>query len=94
MTNRKGYEKKVFVTSGIVVVFGRTDRHSKPTTNFSQGKYAEIRIKYLPNINICRYSYASLVGLVVLTTNVLLRLPFATCSPCNYRQVLLYYGVA
>jgi len=75
------------MTSGIVVVFGRTDRHSKPTTNFSQGNYAEIRIKYLPNINTCRYSYASIVGLVVLTTNVLLRLPFAMCSPCTYRQV-------
>ena len=57
------------MTSGIVVVYGRTEIHSKPTTNYSQGNYAEIRIKYLPNTNICCYCYASLVGLVVLTTN-------------------------
>jgi len=57
------------LTSGIVVVYGRMDRHSKPTTNFSQGSYAEIQIKYLPNINICRSCLASFVGLVVLTTN-------------------------
>jgi len=69
MTNPKGYEKKVVVTSGIVVVFGRADRLSKLTTNFSQCNYAEIRIKYLPKINICRYCYPSLVGLVLLTTN-------------------------
>jgi hypothetical protein len=94
MTNRKGYEEKVFVTSCIVVVFGRKDRHSKPTTNFNHDYYAEIRIKYRPNVNICRYSYATLVGLVVLTTNGLLRLSFAMCSPRNYRQVLLCYGVA
>lgn len=57
------------VTSGIVVVYGRTDRHSKTTTTFSQGSYAEIQIKYLPNINIRRSCLVSLVGLVVLTTN-------------------------
>ena len=50
---RQDMNKKLVVTSGIVVVYGRTDRHSKPTTNFSRGSYAEIRIKYLPNINIC-----------------------------------------